>query len=71
MKIPDSRAFNRSGGGERIARRGFGERDGERENCIALASNLRKHRVSFEGARRVFVDPLSFDEPDDDPDEER
>lgn len=30
------------------------------------ASNLRKHRVSFEGARRVFVDPLSFDDPDDD-----
>jgi len=35
------------------------------------ASNLVKHKVSFEGARRVFDDPYAFEELDDDADEER
>ena len=35
------------------------------------ASNLRKHKVSFELAARVFDDPQQLSRPDDHPDEER
>lgn len=35
------------------------------------ASNLRKHRVSFDQAREVFDDPDGQFEIDDDPDEDR
>lgn len=35
------------------------------------ARNLVRHKVSFEGARRVFDDRSAFEDVDDDPDEER
>ena len=35
------------------------------------ASNLAKHKVSFELACLVFDDPHAIDEPDNDPDEDR
>ena len=35
------------------------------------ASNARKHGVTFDEAREAFDDPKGFEEPDDDPDEER
>ncbi|MBV8594482.1 MAG: BrnT family toxin [Caulobacteraceae bacterium] len=35
------------------------------------AANLRKHKVSFELACRVFDDPDQMSRPDPDPDEER
>ncbi len=34
-------------------------------------SNLVKHKVSFQGARKSFDDPYSLDELQDNPDEER
>lgn len=38
---------------------------------VKAASNLRKHRVSFDQARVVFDDPKILIEPDDDTSEER
>jgi uncharacterized DUF497 family protein len=35
------------------------------------ASNLAKHKVSFELPRLVFDDPHAVDQPDDDPEEDR
>lgn len=35
------------------------------------ASNLRKHRVSFDLARMVFDDPLAIDDVDEDEPEDR
>ena len=35
------------------------------------ASNVRKHGIAFNHARRVFHDPFGIDGPDDEEDEER
>ena len=58
--------------GSRLQARGCGLRDDSFEwDDRKAASNLRKHKVSFDAARQVFAEEHVIDEPDPDADEDR